>query len=114
MSDEANLNVLSASFARQQIKVFPRDLQRSRPITLQAWQQRPWHEKVLEHTRLGSAASFECRWRGDPIAMASAPPLLLRSHRRRAAEPGIEDGLRGIRRCRLRLPFGLPGGMASH
>ena len=50
LNDEANLNVLNAAFARQQIEVFQRDLQRSQPITLQAWQQRPWHEKVIEHT----------------------------------------------------------------
>ena len=50
LNDEANLNVLSAPFAQQQIEVFQRDLQRSQPITLQAWQQRPWHEKLLEHT----------------------------------------------------------------
>ncbi|HET7525922.1 MAG TPA: cardiolipin synthase [Burkholderiaceae bacterium] len=50
LNDEANLNVLNAPFARQQIEVFQRDLQRSKPITLQAWQQRPWQEKVLEHT----------------------------------------------------------------
>ena len=49
LNDEANLNVLGAPFARQQIEIFQRDLQRSRPITLQAWQQRPWQEKVLEH-----------------------------------------------------------------
>jgi len=41
--------VLGAPFARQQVEIFQRDLQRSRPITLQAWQQRPWQEKVLEH-----------------------------------------------------------------
>jgi len=49
LNDEANLNVLGAPFARQQVEIFQRDLQRSRPITLQAWQQRPWQEKVLEH-----------------------------------------------------------------
>jgi cardiolipin synthase A/B len=48
LNDEANLNVVSAPFARQQIEVFQRDLQQSKPITLQAWQQRPWQEKVLE------------------------------------------------------------------
>jgi cardiolipin synthase len=50
LNDEANLNVLSAPFARQQIEIFQRDLQRSKPVTLPAWQQRPWREKVLEHT----------------------------------------------------------------
>jgi len=49
LNDEANLNVLGAPFARQQVEIFQRDLQRSRPITLQAWQQRPWQEKLLEH-----------------------------------------------------------------
>ncbi|HYJ99281.1 MAG TPA: phospholipase D-like domain-containing protein, partial [Burkholderiaceae bacterium] len=48
LNDEANLNVFDTAFARQQIEVFERDLQRSMPITLQAWQQRPWVEKATE------------------------------------------------------------------
>lgn len=48
LNDEANLNIFDAAFARQQIEVFERDLQRARPITLQAWQQRPWLEKATE------------------------------------------------------------------
>ena len=48
LNDEANLNVLHPAFARQQIDVFEQDLQRSKPVTLQAWQARPWREKLLE------------------------------------------------------------------
>ena len=48
LNDEANLNVFDTAFARQQIEVFERDLQRSMTITLQAWQQRPWVEKATE------------------------------------------------------------------
>jgi cardiolipin synthase A/B len=49
LNDEANLNVLSAAFAQRQIEIFDQDLRQSRPITLQAWQSRPWLEKMTEH-----------------------------------------------------------------
>jgi len=49
LNDEANLNVLSAAFARRQVEVFEQDRKRSLPITLEAWRQRPWREKLLEH-----------------------------------------------------------------
>ena len=48
LNDEANLNVLNADFARRQIEIFEQDLQRSKPVTLQAWQARPWREKLIE------------------------------------------------------------------
>ena len=48
LNDEANLNVLSADFAQRQIDVFEQDLQRSKLVTLPAWQARPWHEKGVE------------------------------------------------------------------
>ena len=49
LNDEANLNVLDEDFARRQIEVFDQDLKQARPISLQAWRQRPWREKLLEH-----------------------------------------------------------------
>jgi cardiolipin synthase len=49
LNDEANLNVLDAGFAAQQIAVFGDDWARSRPVTLQAWLDRPWQEKAMEH-----------------------------------------------------------------
>jgi cardiolipin synthase len=49
LNDEANLNVLSATFAKRQIEIFDEDMRRSKPITLQAWQGRPWLEKLTEH-----------------------------------------------------------------
>jgi cardiolipin synthase A/B len=49
LNDEANLNVIHAEFARQQIEIFERDLAQSRLVTLQAWQQRPRREKAIEH-----------------------------------------------------------------
>lgn len=49
LNDEANLNIYSADFARQQVEVFNADLARSRRVSLQEWQQRPLVEKVLEH-----------------------------------------------------------------
>ncbi len=48
LNDEANLNIYSAEFARQQVDVFNADLARSRRVSLQEWQQRPLVEKVLE------------------------------------------------------------------
>jgi cardiolipin synthase len=49
LNDEANLNVLHEGFARRQIEVFDDDFKQSSVITLEAWQQRPWQEKALEH-----------------------------------------------------------------
>jgi cardiolipin synthase len=48
INDEANLNVYDYPFAQRQTAVFERDLEKSRPITLDDWQQRPWHDKVLD------------------------------------------------------------------
>ena len=50
VNDEANLNVYDATFAAAQAKIFADDLARSRRITLEEWQQRPWTEKLWEHT----------------------------------------------------------------
>jgi len=49
LNDEANLNVLSAAFAQQQIGIFEQDFRQSRLVTLEAWRARPWREKALEH-----------------------------------------------------------------
>ena len=46
LNDEANLNVLDRAFALRQIDIFNDDLRRSKAITLQMWQERPWHEKL--------------------------------------------------------------------
>ncbi len=53
INDEANLNLLDPAFARAQREVFEDDWKRARPITLQAWQDRPWTEKLA-----GEAASL--------------------------------------------------------
>lgn len=49
LNDEANLNVYDEKFAQRQIALFQQDLQRSRRITLEAWQSRPLAEKIVEH-----------------------------------------------------------------
>jgi len=49
LNDEANLNVHDPAFAGRVTEVFERDLQKARRITYEAWQQRPWQEKLLEH-----------------------------------------------------------------
>lgn len=48
-NDEANLNVYDRAFARDQERIFEHDLARSRRITLQEWERRPFTEKLLEH-----------------------------------------------------------------
>ena len=50
LNDEANLNVYDRAFARAQEQIFEQDLERSRRITLEEWQRRPWTEKLWEHT----------------------------------------------------------------
>jgi len=58
LNDEANLNVYDRAFAARQEKVFEQDIARSRRVTLADWQNRPWHEKLMEraagllHTQL--------------------------------------------------------------
>ena len=49
LNDEANLNVFDAAFAQRQSAVFSDDLKRSRRITLEEWESRPWREKLVEH-----------------------------------------------------------------
>ena len=49
LNDEANLNVFDAGFAKRQIEVFEADAKQSRRLSFEAWKQRPWQEKVLEH-----------------------------------------------------------------
>ena len=53
INDEANLNLLDPAFAHAQRVVFEDDWKRARPITLQAWRERPWTEKLA-----GEAASL--------------------------------------------------------
>ncbi|HRO60297.1 MAG TPA: cardiolipin synthase [Burkholderiaceae bacterium] len=48
LNDEANLNVLDSEFALRQVEIFEADLERSRRVTLEQWQQRPLREKLLE------------------------------------------------------------------
>jgi cardiolipin synthase len=48
LNDEATLNVYGKEFAKTQIDLFERDLQRSRQISLEEWQARPWHQKVTD------------------------------------------------------------------
>ena len=50
LNDEANLNVIDGEFARQQVKVFEDDLKHAHRITMAAWAQRPWTQKLAERT----------------------------------------------------------------
>ncbi len=48
INDEANLNVHDGAFAESLTSIFEDDLQRSKQITLDAWRDRPWWEKVID------------------------------------------------------------------
>lgn len=48
LNDEANLNVYDHDFAAHVSTVFEADLARARRITLEQWQNRPWHERAME------------------------------------------------------------------
>jgi cardiolipin synthase len=48
LNDEANLNVYSRSFAERQVALFDNDLKRSRRISFEEWERRPWTEKLQE------------------------------------------------------------------
>ena len=48
LNDEATLNVLDAEFANQQTAVFEADLAKSKVVSLGAWANRPWTEKLSE------------------------------------------------------------------
>ena len=48
LNDEANLNVLDAEFAREQSRVLAEDRARSREVTLELWERRPFKERVQE------------------------------------------------------------------
>jgi cardiolipin synthase len=50
LNDEASLNIYDAAFARRQVEVFEQDLAHARRITLEAWESRPWTEKLWERT----------------------------------------------------------------
>jgi cardiolipin synthase len=48
LNDEANLNVLDAKFAAEQIRLFDEDLKRSKRITYEKWRHRPLHVRLGE------------------------------------------------------------------
>lgn len=48
LNDEANLNVLDAGFAQEQIAIFEADWRHARPVTYAEWLNRPWRERALE------------------------------------------------------------------
>ena len=48
LNDEANLNVLDAGFAKQQIAIFEADWRRARPVSYEQWLRRPWQDKLME------------------------------------------------------------------
>ena len=49
LNDEANLNIYDAEFAAEQTVQFEADLKQARRVSLEAWRDRPWTEKVQEH-----------------------------------------------------------------
>ena len=49
LNDEANLNVIDAAFAGQQVRVFNDDWARAKVISLAAWEDRPLLERAYSH-----------------------------------------------------------------
>jgi cardiolipin synthase len=50
LNDETNLNVFDRDFASTAIAAFEADKASARLVTLEEWEQRPWKEKLAEHT----------------------------------------------------------------
>jgi len=50
VNDEANLNVYDRDFAAAQARIFEADLRRSKRVSLEDWENRPWTEKLWEHS----------------------------------------------------------------
>jgi len=48
LNDEATLNILDRAFAAEQTRIFEEDLALARPISLQAWRERPWRERLAD------------------------------------------------------------------
>ncbi|MEO7199183.1 MAG: phospholipase D-like domain-containing protein [Dokdonella sp.] len=48
LNDEASLNVYDVEFAKDMTEVFENDLKRSQRLSLQAWTERPWTERIGE------------------------------------------------------------------
>jgi cardiolipin synthase len=47
LNEEANLNLLDASFAAEHLRIFEEDKSRSREVSIEDWRNRPWKEKVV-------------------------------------------------------------------
>ena len=48
LNDEANLNIYDADVAARQIAIFNEDLKKSRRVTYEEWEARPWSEKLQD------------------------------------------------------------------
>ena len=48
LNDEATLNIVGTDFAAEQTKIFEADLAKAKPITYEAWADRPLKEKIGE------------------------------------------------------------------
>ncbi|MBN3759024.1 cardiolipin synthase [Paraburkholderia sp. Tr-20389] len=48
LNDEANLNIYDKAFARRQTQIFANDLAKSKRVTLEDWNGRPWTEKLVD------------------------------------------------------------------
>lgn len=47
MNDEMNINILDHSFAQEQIALFEKDKQQSKPIVFHEWKKRAWWRKII-------------------------------------------------------------------
>ncbi len=56
LNDEANLNALDKNLADEQIRVFEMDKEKSKKVSFEDWQQRPWWDHIIEKlAALGSS-----------------------------------------------------------
>jgi cardiolipin synthase len=46
LNDEANLNIYDTAFAGRQTQIFADDLAKSKRVTLEDWNGRPWTEEA--------------------------------------------------------------------
>jgi cardiolipin synthase len=48
LNDESNLNVFSAEFAAEQVRIFEEDKKKSRQVTYEDWNNRSLWKRVME------------------------------------------------------------------
>ncbi len=58
LNDEANLNILDGDFALRELEAFSRDREKSVEVSLEAWKNRPFFDKVTEQMMIIFRSQF--------------------------------------------------------